>query len=388
MKIIHKNLVRITLSSLIYTVSGGLVGVFLPLILLGNGLQLWQMCGFYVIYGVFKILLNYPVFLVINRRGPIFGLSAGYAASAAYFVFLSSYIASDNILLLVCASLCMAIMNSFLWNSSHLYISKAMEESRKSRDLAMISNITRVITIFVPLIGGLLAVTIGSFWLTFIAAVISMLSIIPMISFGGSKNFSHEPVNGLKYGFSGAPKRDLVANASFNAHTLVGVMVWPIYLAVFIPSFTQIGYIDAISTAVAVIVLYFTAKRSDKGKSHKVLIEGTAMSSIVHLSRVFASNNPFTITLISSFYDVALSYQLNPWVSIYYGHAKRRGLSYILSMEIAGDIAYIFTWGLLGVVAFATKSTVFFLVAFNFAAVVAWATLFITKDSKSTPTTH
>ena len=61
MKIIHKNLVRITLSSLIYTVSGGLVGVFLPLILLGNGLQLWQMCGFYVIYGVFKILINYNV---------------------------------------------------------------------------------------------------------------------------------------------------------------------------------------------------------------------------------------------------------------------------------------------------------------------------------------
>ena len=129
MKIIHKNLVRITLSSLIYTVSGGLVGVFLPLILLGNGLQLWQMCGFYVIYGVFKILLNYPVFLVINRRGPIFGLSAGYAASAAYFVFLSSYIASDNILLLVCASLCMAIMNSFLWNSTSLKQWKNQEKA-------------------------------------------------------------------------------------------------------------------------------------------------------------------------------------------------------------------------------------------------------------------
>lgn len=388
MKLIHKNLVSITTSSLIHTVSAGLVGVFLPLILLNNGLQLWQMCGFYVAYGLFKLLVNYPVFLIINNKGPIFGLSLGYIASAVYFVFISSYISTDQPLLLAGASLFMAVMNSFLWNSSHLHISKAMEESRKSRDLAMISNITRVITIFVPLVGGFLAVTFGSFWLTVIAGVISLLAIIPMVSSGTSVGFSHQSLNNLKYGFSGAPKRDLFANASFNSHTLVGVMVWPIYLAVFIPSFSHIGYIDAISTAVAVIVLYFTAKRSDKGKSHTVLFEGTAMSSATHLCRIFASNNPFVITLISSFYDVALSYQLNPWVSIYYGHAKKRGLSYILSMEIAGDLAYVLTWGLLGLVAFMTKSTVFFFVAFNLAAVIAWTTLLITKDRKTVGPTH
>ncbi len=355
-----------------------MIGVFIPLILLNEGLRLWQVCAFYIGYGLFKLTLNYPIFKVINRRGPIAGLTVGNVAGAIYLLSIAGYTSTGAPEYLYLSALMLAVMNSFLWNSQHLHISTAMDESRKSRDLAMIANLGRLAGILSPLIGGAIAVTLGGGWLASLAAVVTLLSIVPLLRL--EPRSSHIPEADLKYSMAYAPVRDLVGNVGFNAHTLVGVMVWPLYLAVFIPSFSKIGYIDAISTAVAVVVLHFTARRSDNGKNYNVLVEGTAMSSVVHMARVFASSNPFTITLISSFYDIALSYQANPWTSIYYAHAKKRGIRYILSMEIAGDLAYVAVWGVLGAIAYATESNAFFNVAFAIAAVAAWLVLLISRD--------
>lgn len=258
-----------------------------------------------------------------------------------------------------------------------------MDASRKSRDLALIANLSRIVGIAAPIIGGTLAVTLGTGWQTAIAAGVTILAIVPI--WGIHRLGEHRVVKGLRYSTRYAPKRDLIANAGYNANTLVGVMVWPIYLAVFIPSFSQIGYIDAISTAVAVVVLQVIAKRGDSGKTYRVLGEGTAFSSLVHIGRIFASSNPITITVISSLYDIALSYQQNPWVSIYYAHAKKRGIAYILSMEIAGDVTYVLLWGLFGATAYLTQTNIFFFIAFNIAAITAWLTMFITKDNYRLP---
>lgn len=385
MKVVHRNLVDITISSLIFKFGSGLIGVFLPLILINEGLEIWQVCLFYAAYGTFKITVNYPIFRTINKYGARYGLVFGYTASAMYMFALSAFISSGTWWMLYIAAMMMAVMNSFLWNSTHLHISQAMDSSRKSRDLAVIANLSRIVGIISPIAGGLLAVMLGTSWLTAIAATVALMSLIPIIRIGqiGEKQGLAKE---LRYSMKYAPKRDLIANSGFNAHTLVGVMVWPIYFAIFIPSFTQIGYIDAISTAVAVIILHVTAKRSDSGKSYRVLTEGTAMSSIVHIGRMFANSNPVVITVISSFYDVALSYQQNPWTSIYYAHAKKYGIAYILSMEIAGDLTYVLMWGLLGAVAYATQSSAFFFVAFNLAAITAWLSLLVTKDKQNVAT--
>lgn len=380
MSLIHKGLLGITISSLIYKFGAGMVGVFLPLILLNEGLEIWQVCSFYVAYGLIKMAVNYPVFKFLNARGTKPGLSLGYLAGALYLIGISLFVSTNNIILLLFSVSMMAVRNSLIWNSSHLHVSQKMDLSRKSRDLAIIANLARVASIISPVVGGVLAVTFGAGWLSAVAGVIVLLAIVPIIKLDDPNNLDNGRADNLRYSLKYAPKKDLIANFGFNAHTLVGGMIWPIYLAVFIPSFTQIGYIDAISTMVAVIILHFTARRSDKGKSYNVLVEGTAMSSLAHLSRVFASSNPFTITLVSSFYDIALSYQQNPWTSIYYSHAKRRKISYILSMEIVGDFTYVIVWGILGLVAYVTKSDLFFFVAFNFAAFTAWLSLLVSRD--------
>lgn len=383
-KIIHGDLVGITISKLIASVGRGLVVVFIPLLLLDKGMALWQVCGFYVCYSVCKLLVNYPSALLINQRGARLGLLVGTTAAASFMVVMSVYIAAPSLGLVVVMALLMALQNSFCWNSEHLYISRAMSMERKSRDLATIESCMRIAGIATPALGGLIVVTTSQLWLTIIAAAILFLSLVPIWRIdrlaGGHRRDSE-----LKYSLRSAPTRDTIANFGFNAHTLVGVMVWPMYMAVFISNFSSIGLIATIASLIAVIVLQVVAHRADKGQVYRVLVEGTAGSSVVHVLRVAASSNPVSIAVIAALYDIVLGYQQNPWASLYYAHARKGGINYIMSMEIAGDLAYVVMWGVLGLVAFFVPGTTFFTVAFGLAAVLAWLCLFMRKEHAAAP---
>lgn len=134
--------------------------------------------------------------------------------------------------------------------------------------------------------------------------------------------------------------------------------------------------------AVTVGVVWLAGRRGDKGNDRSVLHQGVAISSLVDIARIFALT-PLTITLTSAIYKAALAYLQNSWTSSYYAHAKKRGLQYIMSMEIACDLAYVALWGALLVVLLASgNSRAFFVVSFVIAAIAAWGCLFIGRQRR------
>src|SRR3990167_5921946 len=92
-RILHGDLVGITISKLITTFGSELVVVFIPLLLLNTGLKLWQVCLFYVGYAISKLVVNYPSALIINRYGARLGLICGTTATALFMLLLTFYVA-------------------------------------------------------------------------------------------------------------------------------------------------------------------------------------------------------------------------------------------------------------------------------------------------------
>jgi hypothetical protein len=113
------------------------------------------------------------------------------------------------------------------------------------------------------------------------------------------------------------------------------------------------------------------------------LVQGAAVSSSIHFLRLFATNVP-TIALVSAGYRASLAYLQNGWVSNYYAHAKTKGISYVMSMEIACDVAYVVLWSLLFVISLVADMKVMFSAAFIVAAIAAWGCLLITKPIRPT----
>ena len=153
----------------------------------------------------------------------------------------------------------------------------------------------------------------------------------------------HQKVRHIRYSLSYAPKRDLIANFAFNTHTAIGGLVWPIYLALALSTINAIGIVTTLGALLAAVALLFIGSRNDRIGTHNVLAEGSRLTFFSHMLRLVPATIA-TVTFINVVWSLALRYQLNPWTSTYYSHTREKGMNYILSMEIACDIAYVVTF--------------------------------------------
>ncbi|MEK7059497.1 MAG: hypothetical protein AAB971_01945 [Patescibacteria group bacterium] len=376
---IQDELVRLGIALNLFRLGNNLVGVFIPLVILQSGGKLWMIAGFYTLYALTKLCLNLPLMRFIQQRGSHIGLGLGFAFGGLELANILGYASTSNSFFLIVGALSLAVTNSLIWNAQHVFISRVMNETTKSSSIASIEIIGQSLDVLGPILGAVIGSLFGASWLLLAALLLIVCAVIAL------RNMSNiDPVRAekIRYSLDGAPFRDIAANFCFNIETSVGVMLWPIYLAVALKTFGAIGGVAAISAAATILTVSLAGRRGDQGKDRSVLREGVVVSSAVHVLRVVATT-PLLITVIGSIYKASLAYFQNSWTSTYYSHAKKHGSQYIMSMEIACDAAYLTLWGgLLLVLSLSGSSRLFFVSAFGVAAIAAWGCLLISPQGQ------
>ena len=382
---LQKDLIQITIALSLFAFASSMVGVFIPLVILKSGGRLWEVAVFYLIYAVVKLIINFPVVLMIQKKGVHFGLGWAFLAGAMQMLSILEYASTRNVWLLVIGAASLSLTNAFLWSSQHLFISSVVEDDTKSSSLATMGIIGQIAGVAAPLVGGLIGAYLGSYYLLGSAVFLCAIAFISLKGISKQVHASRSNDEKIRYSFKGAPIGDIIANFSYNTETMISIMVWPIYLAVFVASYRNIGAIITLAAAVSIVVTWIAGRRGDRGQDRAVLREGVAITSIIDLFRLIASTQIW-ITVITTGYRASLSYLQNAWTSTYYFHAKRKGLQYIVRMEMACDLAYASIWAvLLATLLLSSSSRVFFVTAFIIAAVFIWGCLLMGKQVEVKP---
>jgi MFS family permease len=371
----QRELVHITAALSLFGTASSLVGVFIPLIILHSGRSLQVVAGFYIAYALIKLVFNYPTVRIIQRFGAHVALGCSFVAGALQMLSILWFSRTSSLWALLLGAAALALTNACLWNSMHVHISKIMDRTTKSSSMATMNIIQQFTSVIAPLIGGFVAALFGSQWVLLLALAFTLMALWPLQHMGRMEQDDSTKI-AIKYNLKGAPPRDLLANFCFNIDTTVGVMLWPVYLAVAIANFKAIGAITGISALAAIVMTAIAGRRGDKGHDRSVLREGITASSLIHILRLLAVT-PVTITLLSVGYRASLAYFQNAWSSTYYWHAKDAGINYIMSMEIACDIAYVFFWTIIFLCALTGSRRLLFDVGFLIAAAAAWGCLLI-----------
>ncbi|MEO6761430.1 MAG: hypothetical protein ABI220_03570 [Candidatus Saccharimonadales bacterium] len=375
---IQHNLIQVGRALNLFRLGNNLAGVFIPLVILKSGGALWEIALFYLVYALVKLCVNYSFMKIIQRRGAHFGLGAGFIFSALQLAAILSYSHYQNIIILILAGILLAFTNAFVWNAQHYYISSNMDPLTKSSSIAAIEIYGRIFDIVSPILGGLIGAKFGAAWLLLASLVCVMSAFVPLRRL--KEDFVYQPSEKLRYNLKGAPIRDLIANYCFNIETIVGSLAWPIYLAIVIGSYKSIGLITALAAMAAIATTWVAGYQGDSGKDRTVLRQGIAASSVIDLLRL-AATSLLSITVVGAVYRAALAYFQNSWTSIYYGHARNKGAQYIISMEIACDLAYATFWSILLVLTLTSSNThLIFNIVFVIAAIAAWGCLAITRQ--------
>lgn len=363
--ILHKDLVNITLANTLKHFGGALVDVFVPILLLTQGYSLLDVSLFYLIYAVVKLMINYQTMRLTNRHGARLALVLARLAYVGYLLCLVVIMgdAPKELAWLMAAML--AITNAFQWNAQHVHISRVINMERKGKDIARIDSIDMIVASIAPAISAVLALLFNESWPLYVAIGSILASIYWLKDIDGESG-GHIKEDKISYNLSHAPKRDLIANFAFNIHSAIGVFVWPMYLALVLSSVATIGAVTTIGALGTAVFLLFIGSRNDNVGTHKVLREGSVATFLSHLLRLLPASAP-VIAVVNVVWMVSLRYQLNPWTSTYYAHTRDKGMNYILSMEIACDLAYVVlfiaVFGLLSTLGYTTGFYALFVIA-------------------------
>lgn len=374
----QSDLIQIAWALNIYRLASRLVGVFIPLIILDSSGRLWTIALFYLVYAAVKLCVNYSCMRIIQHKGAHLGLGLAFGFSALQTVSTLAYSQFHALTLLIIAAVGFAFTNAFLWNAQHYFISQHMDRRTKSSNIATIEIYGRLADIAGPAAGAIIGTLFGASWLLFIALVCVAATIVPLYKMRAYP--SKHAADAIAYNLRGAPVGDLVANFCFNIEVLVGRMVWPIYLAIALHTYKSVGSVATLAAVASIVTTWLAGHLGDRGKDRSVLKQSVPALSFIDIARLAASSSSL-IAVVSAAYESALAYMVNAWTSTYYQHAQDKGPQYIISMEIACDVAYAFFWSLFFVLALHISSyQVLFNIVFILAAVAAWGCLLITKQ--------
>ncbi len=377
---IHRDLWGITLANSQNQFGTALVAVFVPLFLIGLGLSVRQVALFYLVYAAVKLIINLPVVQIINRSGSRIGLIYARVANCLFLLGLALAVHQSLRWVIWTLPVWLAFTNAFQFSAQHLHMSRATRTERLGTDLARISTISLIATAIAPAIGATVIAVIGKAGLLVLAFGIVLSSVMWLRSVDKLAG-GHQTVQRVHYSLRDAPWRDVAANFAFNFHTVAGAMVWPVYLAVVLHSTAKIGAVTAIGTLVAAVVLLIAGKRTDSRGTKLVLREGSIGSAIVHAGRTLSTSLGY-LTGIGIAWSTVLAYQGNAWTSTYYAHTKTKGIHYIMSMEIACDLAYVTLWGFVYAALSFWSEQQAFTTIFVVSAVVALGCMLITSPAK------
>lgn len=372
----------IALALLLNGFAHNMISVFVPFIIISTHGTLLDVARFYLIYAVVKLCINYPAMCFIQRYSASLGLYFGFISGASQLAGLSWYTTSGNTVYLVASAVALALANGFGWNAQHLYLSRTLNSQTRSRNLASIDILGNILGVVGPLIGAAIATLFGAQILLWIAIIIIVCTLLPLRMMHAYEKTHPLVTERLTYSLAHAPWRDTLANFCFNVETAIGQMMWPVYLAIAIGGYNTIGLISAVGLLASLIVVTYAGKRGDSGKTRATLLHGCIASSCAHFIRPLAAT-PLAIGAVAAFYNCSLRYMGNAWSSLYYAHSRNRGISYIVSMEIACDVAYLAVWLPFFLMAESPTHTNAFDILFIVAGVAAYGPLLISRENGS-----
>jgi hypothetical protein len=378
---IQRSLLHIAQAQAVYRLSINMVGVFIPFVILKHGGALWMVAGYYLLRSALKLIINFWFVKLIRHYGAHFGLGFGYVFAALQLASVLGFASTSHPIFLIFGAVSLGLADTFGDNSRHMYISQAMEITSRSSSMATMEIMGQTADMIGPLIGAVVGEIFGTNWLLIVALIILGFSIVPLKKMGPMLKFDESTP--LHFGFRGAPVKDLFADFCFVADEAVCLLLWPVYLAVILGNYIDIGTVTVIAGLAAIITVWVAGHRGDKGQDKSVLKQGAAGMSLANVLRI-AALTPFSIAAVNILYQSSQEYTLNALNSTTYSHMKREGLQYYSAMQFVTDIAYTSVWAILFTVLLISNDVkAFFTTAFILAAVSIWGVILIAPHRKS-----
>lgn len=326
--------------------ASSLVSVFIPIYLLQiNDNSIEKALPIIALYymGVYSLrfLLSPVGGFLTSRIGAkhVLTISAGLSALAMFcLAYLDQY--SSLLLLIVLLS---GVNMALFFTALHTDMSLSTKR-RKGKQVSSIEIVRKLVMAIGPLVGGVIAGTVGIYYSFIAAAVIILVSTFDF-TFDKEPTRTKHPLS-LKDFRNVKPKIHLLANVGMGMNLVSAVLLWPLFVYLLVGSYEGVGVVVSISLALSIFIMRFLGVHDSSRSTHKQIRLGASFTALTHAIR------PVTTTLgaitgVNLANDVAYSTLVVPYMSSYYKNADQTNrIAYVSLMEMAFGLGATLTFGL------------------------------------------
>ncbi|MDP2705684.1 MAG: hypothetical protein Q8O49_00545 [bacterium] len=334
----NRELNELYLSYTIFNFASALITVFIPIYLYKIGYSIAQILIFFLVMSASFVIFSWLGTRITAGIGIKKSMLLSIPLTIAYFLGFR-YIAAAPILFYLLPILC-GFKNTFYNYSIHLDFLINSKQENRGRQISLLQGVALIGACLAPLAGGLTARFFGFENLFLTGSIFLFISMIPLF-------FSPEIKIPLNFKFINllkelAPRRDWPQKLSFTGYAIessVGGIIWPIFLFLIFSKIELVGYLNAFTAFLTLVVLYFIGRKTDQGDKKKVIRLGTGFYSLSLLSRLFIDNF-LSATLIDLYRNVAGHIIHVPWDAYGYQLASTKNpFLFIVSREIIYNLA-------------------------------------------------
>lgn len=293
----HSSMSKIYIFQAIYTFVSSLIGIFVPLYLYSQGIELLFIFLFVSSQSFFRLLITPVIISFINNSGLKWAI---FTALPFYVLYLNSLTTVTNDLTtLILPVIFFAIFSSMYWPAMHAEIAQ-----RSSGNSSKIGNLQLVITLV-----SSLAPLIGGFFLEFSSYQLVLLFSLVLLAIGAVPLLLSEDIKAKKIQYSYSKQfsylrlKDLKKNIPYIGEGIESYLVLTIAPLLFFiwlkGNFASIGALLSLFSYVSIVfVVYFKRfiKHKSKKKSVKMIAKISSYQWIIRaLAYIFGGMFVFVI---------------------------------------------------------------------------------------------
>jgi len=309
-----------------------LINIFIPIYLLGLGYALNEVLMFYIVEFAVVLPMAFISVLISTRVGLKHTMLFHLPILLSFFIGLY-FLQTIKIPLPLLAFL-LGTEAAMYWMPLHSLFAKNSHKIHRGEEVARISILPKLAAIFAPLIGGLIAVTLGFGILLILVMLILFLSIIPIFFTKEVKPHVNFSLRKFRLFFREDPKFFFATMFQY-AEGIIEIVIWPIFVFLTLKSIVSVGIVGTLISVGSIVFMFSIGKLTDKLDRKFLIRVGGITLAAAWFARIFFTEPIliYLITFLGGFFAILIDI---PFTAIAYDKASRRSRDeFIVYREIA-----------------------------------------------------
>ena len=260
---------------------------------------------------------------IAKKKGYEHAISYSSVFLILYYLFL--FAMSVNIFFAGPAVLCLVLNKSLYWCGYHSDFARYGESAQRGKEISNRVLINYLVTIFGPILGGLILKFLGFPALFVAVSVLILVSNIPILS--TKEEFTPTPFpykDAYKRLCSTEHSKKFFAYFGFGEE-FIFMILWPIFIFLIMPDFFSIGFLMTAAILITSLASLFIGKMADANDKKSVLRLGSILQMFSWFIRIFI-RGPLGIFSIETLYRTAKNTTIVPMIALTYERAMKKGV--------------------------------------------------------------